>query len=344
MSYLQVYTSQQLENYLRLRKGETKIGEKFKLLNKGLSFNEGLAASSARFVILGLPEDLGVRANFGRGGAHTEWHPALSFLTNVQSNRFLVGDEILLLGHIDFVDLMQQAADLDLHYPENIHKLRDLVALADERVYPVIQQIVANGKIPIVVGGGHNNAYGMIRGASLGIQKPISVLNIDAHSDLRETEGRHSGNGFRYALEEGFLLKYFILGLHENYTPEQIWQLLDSHPNLQYSLFEDIAIRHKTTITEAVDIALNFLNAENLGIELDIDSIQNMPSSARTSSGFMANEVRSMVAHAASQKEFRYFHICEGAPTLTHKLADIKTGKLVAYLITDFIKAQNTLQ
>jgi formiminoglutamase len=30
-------------------------------------------------------------------------------------------------------------------------------------------------------------------------------------------EGRHSGNGFSYAYEEGFL-KIFYFGLHENYT------------------------------------------------------------------------------------------------------------------------------
>jgi formiminoglutamase len=45
----------------------------------------------------------------------------------------------------------------------------------------------------------------------------VNAINFDAHSD-RILEGRHSGNGFSYAYEEGFLKKYFIFGLHENYT------------------------------------------------------------------------------------------------------------------------------
>jgi formiminoglutamase len=39
----------------------------------------------------------------------------------------------------------------------------------------------------------------------------VNAINFDAHSDFRILEGRHSGNGFSYAYEEGFLKKYFIL-------------------------------------------------------------------------------------------------------------------------------------
>ncbi len=33
----------------------------------------------------------------------------------------------------------------------------------------------------------------------------INSINLDAHSDFRPAEGRHSGNGFRYAEEDGYL-------------------------------------------------------------------------------------------------------------------------------------------
>jgi arginase family enzyme len=42
-------------------------------------------------------------------------------------------------------------------------------------------------------------------------RKTINAINFDAHSDFRILEGRHSGNGFSYAYEEGFLKKYFVL-------------------------------------------------------------------------------------------------------------------------------------
>ena len=71
-------------------------------------------------------------------------------------------------------------------------------------------QIVLADKKPIIIGGGHNNAYGNIKGTSLAIGEPINVINFDAHSDFRPEEGRHSGNGFSYAYTEGFLNYYFI--------------------------------------------------------------------------------------------------------------------------------------
>jgi formiminoglutamase len=43
------------------------------------------------------------------------------------------------------------------------------------------------------------------------LQRKTGAINFDAHSDFRILEGRHSGNGFSYAYEEGFLKKYFIL-------------------------------------------------------------------------------------------------------------------------------------
>jgi formiminoglutamase len=38
----------------------------------------------------------------------------------------------------------------------------------------------------------------------------VNAINFDAHSDFRILEGRHSGNGFSYAYEEGFLKKIFF--------------------------------------------------------------------------------------------------------------------------------------
>jgi formiminoglutamase len=46
----------------------------------------------------------------------------------------------------------------------------------------------------------------------------VNAINFDAHSDFRILEGRHSGNGFSYAYEEGFLKNILFFGLHENYT------------------------------------------------------------------------------------------------------------------------------
>jgi formiminoglutamase len=44
------------------------------------------------------------------------------------------------------------------------------------------------------------------------------------------------------------------------------------------------------------------------------------------------------IGNCAKNLNAAYLHIAEGAPVLSHIKADNKTGKLIAYLISDFIK------
>jgi formiminoglutamase len=55
--------------------------------------------------VFGVPEDLGAKGNLGIGGTVTLWIPFLQSFLNIQSNDFLDGAEILLLGHFDFGDI-----------------------------------------------------------------------------------------------------------------------------------------------------------------------------------------------------------------------------------------------
>lgn len=113
----------------------------------------GIKNSSSKYIVLGLPEDIGVRANYGRGGAYAAWKPSLDFLINMQSNQFLSGDEILILGHVYFDDLMEMASTLNYKLEADIIKARKLVEQVDERVANIIKNIISAGKIPIVIGG-----------------------------------------------------------------------------------------------------------------------------------------------------------------------------------------------
>jgi formiminoglutamase len=346
MKYLNIYNEKHLSKFIRTRAGEKKLGECVQLLSSNKP-EEGLEKSAATFVMIGLPEDIGVRANYGRGGAHTAWEPALNNLLNVQSNSFLKGNELLVLGHVEFDDLMQQAAKLDSSTASGIQKLRDLCAEVDERVTEVIQLIVRAGKIPLIVGGGHNNAYGNIKGAALGLMArgkiktaAINCVNCDAHSDFRALEGRHSGNGFSYAYRDQFLAKYAIIGLHANYNSFSVLSELKKHQKkIQYSLLEDIFIHERISFKQAVKAAVAFSDTDFYGVELDMDAIENIPSSAKTSSGISANNARQYVNWAAQSKKVAYLHIAEAAPVLSHIKADNKTGKLIAYLLTDFMKS-----
>jgi formiminoglutamase len=344
-----VYSRNDIQGRLRMRPDETKLGEKVQVAHDSDNFSESLKRSSARYVLLGLPEDIGVRANGGRGGAYSAWQPALSTILNLQSNPLLSGEEIFVLGHVDFSEEMETVRDFDFHNTHHLHEARQLVKRMDDFVFPLIKTIVAAGKEVIVIGGGHNNSYPVLRGVSEGLLQiekistnGIHAVNLDAHSDLRPLEGRHSGNGFSYAINEGFLTRYAVIGLQEIFNPSFVFEKLKKHADkIRVYPFDDMYIRQQFSFDEALRHAAAFLESNYTGLEIDMDTIQNIPSSAKTSCGISTIEARRFVYYLASRLPTPYLHIAEAAPVLSHIKTDLKTGKLIAYLVTDFIKARN---
>ena len=325
------YSKEDIAPFLKQRAGEKKVGDKIELLPDGSW--EKLAESSAKFALFCIPEDIGVRGNLGAGGAYGSRIPFLKAFLNVQSNRFFSGAETVLLGSFDFSKLLSEAENAD---PET---LREMTSAMDKSVSTLVRKIRSAGKIPVAVGGGHNNAYGMIRGCCEASGKPMNVVNCDPHSDFRSMEGRHSGNGFRYAAEEGFLEKYAVIGLHEGYNSEDNLRALDDFgKRVHYSFFEDIFIRNSNSgaFQNAMNNAIKHTGNE-YGIELDLDSVAFAPVSALTPSGLSLEQAREYVHYFASNGSPKYFHVCEAAPgNMNHPESLI--GKTLSYLVVDFMK------
>ncbi len=345
-NYFKFYNKQDIQSITKVRKFETKIGERIQVVTDPEKLEEYLTSSTAKFVVLGIPEDMGVKANHGVGGCHTAWIPFLNAFLNVQSNDFLEGSNILILGHFDFTavsDLIESNAHT---YDERIDAYRHAVNAIDEAVEPLIKIITQSGKVPIVIGGGHNNCYPLIMGAAKGLFKAgviplasINCINLDAHADFRAMEGRHSGNGFTYAEEDGYLQKYCIIGLQENYLVQNIWMDIVNNPFIDFITYEDIFIHEKRNFLEAIAHATTFTEDTHTGIELDLDCIEHALSSATTPSGVTPMHARQFVSYAGTDVKPAYLHICEGATKMEDGRSDDSTGKLISYLVSDFIKA-----
>lgn len=200
----------------------------------------------------------------------------------------------------------------------------------------IVSSIIKAGKIPIIIGGGHNNAYGNIKGSALANNERVNVINFDAHSDFRAEEGRHSGNGFSYAYAEGFLKNYFVFGLHENYTSDTLLKTMKKVKSIKYNTYEAIEVRKELDFNSEMKNALTHVSEKPFGIEIDCDAIKNIPSSAMTPSGFSVKKARRFVNFFGKHENATYLHICEAAPT---QKTETKVGKLITYLITDFIRA-----
>ncbi len=346
MKHLKIFTKEDILNITHIRRFETKLGEKIHVTEAAEDVEKRIQNSNALFVIVGVPEDIGIKGNLGIGGADTAWQPFLHSFLNIQSNDFLHGDEILLLGQFDFSGIKELIEKNSANYEEKIKAYRQATAMIDEEVEQLVSIISRNNKIPIIVGGGHNNAYGCIKGAAKGLYHAghlpiaeINAINLDAHADYRPLEGRHSGNSFRYAEEDGYLEKYCIIGLHENYLTQNMWLDIANNPFLDFISFEDIFIHEKRTFRQALAHACSFTETSFCGIELDLDSIENVLSSAFTPVGISAIHARQYVQYAAQNCMVAYLHICEGATQLADNRRSPSTGKLIAYLVSDFIKA-----
>lgn len=322
MDHFKIYSASDVSAATNHRHGELKIGESVQLV----SSLEEISQSNAQFVLIGIPEDIGVRANYGIAGAATTWQSALKALLNIQSTPFFNGDNLLVLGHFEFSDSGTKTID----------QLQRKVVEIDNAVFPVIHKIVDAGKTPIIIGGGHNNAYPIIKGASLALNSSIDVVNIDAHADLRPTNGRHSGNGFSYAIKDGFLTRYGIFGLHQNYNNHTILQTLESNRHIYPVFFDDLLKSDQPFLTAWNSLLTK--TGHTTGLEIDLDSIENVLSSAMSPSGFPLNEIRKIIL--TTTKKLAYLHICEGAVALNEGRQDQSTAKTIAYLVSDFIKSQ----
>lgn len=175
---------------------------------------ETLRDEGCRYVLLGIEEDIGARANCGRGGGAGAWSAFLPALCNMQDNSTLRGSSIALLGSVVLpADLTGGLATNAGIGGDDLPQSRELVAELDGCVEAVATEVLkCSGLELITVGGGHNNCLPLLRAASAAAGgHAVSAANLDPHSDLRDTtEGRHSGNGFSTALEEGSLGRYYL--------------------------------------------------------------------------------------------------------------------------------------
>jgi formiminoglutamase len=302
------------------REGEVRIGEVVRV--GSVSIQQSLEGHNGKYVVLGVEEDIGPRANGGLGGAKDAFKAFLTKFLNMQANSFFEIDELLLLGYASF-----ESQETDLS------KLRLCVNEMDTVLTDILSQILQAGKTPILVGGGHNNAYPLIQAYSTVFKKQLNVINLDPHADFRALEGRHSGNSFSYAMKMGYLKTYTIHGLHKAYNSEDMLIRM-KQSNVEFTTYESYLDDENELMNDA-----NLYVKKNVGdfaVELDLDSIANMPSSAMSPSGWAVNEARTWlrILHKASPV---YYHFTEGAPS-DYAKGDSIVGKTLAYLVADILE------
>ncbi|MCX8473356.1 MAG: arginase family protein [Sediminibacterium sp.] len=337
-----------LDSKVNKRDYEYKIGQLLELIepNPNLSYEENIELfchqSTSKYCIFGVADCTGVLANYGTAGCETAWDDFIEIFLNMQANPFINLKNVMVLGTFRLPHSI--ALSDTLNKESNISKLRDRTQEINLQIANFIQILIQKNKIPIIIGGGHHLAFATIKGCYDGLfsqQKSpkINVLNIDAHLDLRPLEGMHSGNGFSYAFEKGYLHKYTNMGAFENYITQHFFDNYANHSSIIFYSFEDLFVRKKYDVDVVITHILNTYR-EPWGLEIDLDIIQQVVSSAQTPLGISPLTLKQIL--------FKIFNSCnkpiyisfvEGAKLIPSNHSNVfQIGKLLSLLLTECIK------
>lgn len=254
----------------------------------------------AHCVLIGFAVDSGVRRNGGRTGAAAapdEIRSRLGLLTP-WDGQHQVGLSLLDLGNL-----------------RDEHGLED----AQDVLGQVVAALLAHGAVPVILGGGHETAFGHYLGYAARRQ-PVGIINIDAHLDVRPyPDGRgHSGTPFRQALEHpSFPLlgpRYVCLGTQ----PHAV-----SQAHLAYAQEKGCVIHWQTKcdgrLVETFVTEANRLAADGCKVLLTVDAdavrTADVPGvSAPNAAGFAGAEVLALAREAGRHPAVASFDLVEINP------------------------------
>ena len=127
--------------------------------------------------------------------------------------------------------LRAQLGGLAAHLAHPLYDAGDVVCVGDAleqaqaELATATANLIGNGHRPVVLGGGHEVAWGSYLGIRSALRAKgegtngLAVVNIDAHFDLRTSDRASSGTPFRQmaelAISDGGSLHYFCLGVSE---------------------------------------------------------------------------------------------------------------------------------
>ena len=344
-THLKVYDESAVKALCSSRENEIKAWQAMALLDTQVNVQQALidaAQFGIRYVLLGICEDIGPKANLGNGGATQAWSAFLQQFLNQPHNQFINTQKVLLLGEVDVDDLMLQSVQLDNQKPAQLTKLRELCQYIDERVESVLNLIFKAGLEPIIIGGGHNNSLGIIRALSKCKKTPINAINFSPYAGFREPEGRHSDNSFRYAYNEQYLNNYHVIGLHELKNNQTVINEM-AKASFEFTSYQSISIKREVTLTQAINSVLSGFNEAPLGVEVDVSNINYMPASTYICSGFSVGDTEHFVYLAAKKCQSKYLHLSEAAPSQHPNGLDSgidHCGQVISALVNSYLQSK----
>jgi formiminoglutamase len=209
---------------------------------------EPYAIRAGQPVLIGFPCDEGVRRNQGRVGAGLAPYAIRGRLYRLTTWDAPAAVDLAGLG---LADVGNVAVGKDL-------------GNAQRKLGTVVTGIFRAGGVPVILGGGHETAYGHYLGY-VGAGLECGIINVDAHLDVRPyPDGPHSGSAFRQAMELACHPlrpgRYVVIGAQRQSVAREHLRFVEEHGGRVHWLRDDGG-------DEAVDVLAEELR--RLGGECD---------------------------------------------------------------------------
>jgi formiminoglutamase len=281
------------------------------------------ALTPGRAVIVGFPQDEGVRRNNGRPGAAqappqirhwlyrlTTWHP--------ESSVNLADHPLLDVGNV---------------------RIRGALEDSQEDLAQIVAAILKANAIPIVLGGGHEAAYGHYLGY-VGAGINVGIINLDAHLDVRPYRNGlgHSGSSFRQAMEHPTHPlpgnRYACLAAQPHSVSRLHYEFVRERGGKVYWCDEV-----RTGLLDRLTEQIAQFSADGCRVYITSDadavSMAEVPGvSAPNSDGISANQILAAARLAGSSEQVSSFDIVEISPRLDR---DNQSSRWAALAVWNFL-------
>lgn len=268
------------------------------------------------YAILGYACDEGVQRNQGRIGA-VKAPDVIRTQLGKQPNHLHKTTRLLDVGNIHCLDNDMETTQKDL--------AKNVSLLLEKNMFP------------IVLGGGHDVAYGTFNGIKnqLAKGKTIGILNFDAHFDLRSNEnGNTSGTPFYQIAQDskadGADFNYLCLGIREDANDKTLFEIAKKL-NVQYVAQNNFSLHY---LEQVQGILMPFITAVNyIYCTIDMDGFSSAYApgvSAASPMGFAPDIVLECLKLILDTKKLIALDIAELNPQYD---IDQQTAKLAASLV-----------
>lgn len=273
-------------------------------------------------VILGIPDDRGVVVNHGRMGSR---HGPSVFRQYFYRLPLGGQNELANLELWDLGDLV----------------LEDHIATTHESLRRVVSALHRRGCTVILIGGGHDAAYGSLMGLR-DVSPKAKLVNLDAHLDVRprEDDGQvGSGSTFRRLITEGNVSgeDIYLLGFHNHTCSAVHLQFAQDHHMHLWS-WQDINRGGRNKVM--ADMMYHLSHHDAVGLSWDMDSICGTCApgvSAPAALGFSAEDALWIAEIVGAHASIRHLELMELNPKV-----DIQgmTTRLAAMIVWHFLAAR----